>query len=579
MDKELSRSKTSISYSVRLKLLLGFMVVLLLTAFVGGVGYYGVYKINQEAKDLGEHWLKATTSLAKVIEDTEDTRRNLLGGFLMRSDAQAFQEYKTQFSIIKVKWEQDFTEYNKYVTTPEGIARSEEMRKSFNTFIEDADQVWMLTQVGRDVEARPILTQKSKKSFDQLLKNMEEQMVSMAAGGAAATHHAETTQNYVVKLLVIIVIFAVFVGAVLSYLLAQHISKPLVAVTKVAKSVAAGDLNVEIQQVKNKDEIGVLSLAVSEMVHSLRAVIGEVLTQTESVAATSEELSAASEEATASSEQMAESLGLVAASSTRNSTSMAETVNVIEKLSANAQLVAKNAETVSQSSEKAAQAAELGAFQAENAVHKIEAVRDVSAQSAEVISRLGDESKKIGQIVDVIRGIADQTNLLALNAAIEAARAGEHGRGFAVVAEEVRKLAEQSSNSTVQIANLIENIQKETEIAIGVMEKGKVEVTAGVEAVNLAGSSFQTIVTEVNKVVRQIDQITEATQQMAMGTSAAAQSIEDIGLTSQQAASSSQEVAAASEEQAATMVSVSKSAEALAALGDRLMSAVVKFKL
>jgi len=579
MDNNLITSKSSINYGVRIKLLLGFLVVLLLTALVGIVGYYGVYKINQEAEDLGDHWLKATTSLAKVIEDTEDTRRYLLGGFLMRSDAQAFQGYKTQFAIIKVKWEQDFTEYNKYVTTPEGIAKSEEMRKSFDTFIEDADQVWMLTQVGKDVEARPILTQKSKESFDQLLKDMEEQMVSMAAGGAAATHHAETTKTYVDKLLMIFVVLAVFVGAVLSYLLAQHISKPLVAVTKVAQSVAEGDLSMEIQEVKNKDEIGVLSQAVREMVHSLRAVIGEVLTQSESVAATSEELSAASEEATASSEQMAESLGLVASSSTRNATSMAETVNVIEELSANAQLVAKNAETVSQSSEKAAQAAELGAFQAENAVLKIEAVREVSAQSAEVISRLGDESKQIGQIVDVIRGIADQTNLLALNAAIEAARAGEQGRGFAVVAEEVRKLAEQSSSSTVQIANLIENIQRETEIAIGVMEKGKVEVAAGVEAVNLAGSSFQTIVAEVNQVVRQIEQITEATQQMAVGTSAAAQSIEDIGLTSQQAASSSQEVAAASEEQAATMVSVSKSAEALAALGDKLMSAVVKFKL
>ncbi|SHI25127.1 methyl-accepting chemotaxis protein [Desulfosporosinus lacus] len=579
METKLVKQKSNISYGVRTKLLSGFFAVLLLTLLVGGVGYYGVYKINLEAEDLGGHWLKATSALSVVIEDTEDTRRYLMGGFLMRSDAQAFLDYKNQFVTAKAKWELDFAEYNNYVTSADGIASSEEMRKSFNAYIEDAEKVWLLTQEGKDVEARPILTQTSKASFDQLLKDMEAQMVYMEDGGAEATHHAQTTKNSVIRLLIIFVILALIVGAVLAIMLARHISRPLVAVTQVAQSVADGDLNVEVPEIKNKDEIGILSIAVSEMVQSLRAVIGEVLTQSESVAATSQELSAASEQATASSEQVAETLGQVAAGSTNTAVSIGDIVRVIDQLSANAQQVAENAETVSQSSEKTAQAAELGALQSENAVQKIEAVREVSAQSAEVISRLGDESKQIGQIVDVIRGIADQTNLLALNAAIEAARAGDQGRGFAVVAEEVRKLAEQSSASTVEIATLIENIQREAEHAVGVMDKGKVEVAAGVEAVNLAGNSFRTIVEEVNKVVEQIQLITEASQQMASGTSAAAKSAENIGVTAQQAAASTQEVAATSEEQAATMVSVSQSAEALAQLGERLMSAVVKFKL
>jgi len=579
MDNKLDVQKSFINYGVRIKLLSGFFAVLLLTLLVGGVGYYGVYKINLEAEDLGEHWLKATSALAEVIKDTEDTRRNLLGGFLMRSDPKALQEYKTQYEIIKVKWEEDFAEYNNYVTTAEGKAGSESIRNSFTSYIDDVEQVWMLTEMGWDVEARPILTQKSKASFDQLFLEMEKQMDSMAEGGAEATRHAQITKISVIRLLIIFVVLALIVGAVLAIMLAQHISRPLAAVTQVAQSVADGDLNIEMPKIKNKDEIGVLSRAVSEMVHSLRVVIGEVLTQSENVAATSQELSAASEQATASSEQVAETIGQVAASSTNTAVSIGDIVNVIEQLSANAQQVAENAETVSQSSEKTAQAAELGALQSENAVQKIQAVREVSAQSAEVISRLGDESKQIGQIVDVIRGIADQTNLLALNAAIEAARAGEQGRGFAVVAEEVRKLAEQSSSSTVEIATLIENIQREAEHAVGVMEKGKVEVAAGVEAVNLAGDSFRTIVEEVNKVVEQIEQINEATQQMAIGTSAAVKSVENIGVTAQQAAASSQEVASASEEQAATMVSVSQSAEALAQLGDSLMRAVVKFKL
>lgn len=579
MKDKHNRSKSSKNYGIQIKLLLGFFTVLLLTLLVGGVGYYGVYKMNLESEDLGGHWLKATSSLSQVIEDTEDTRRYLLGGFLMRSDPKAFQEYRALFSITKVKWEQDFTEYSKYVTSTEGKARNELMKSSFDSYIADAEQVWMLTQTGEDVVARPILTQKSKESFDQVLKYMEDQMSLQAEGGAKAVASAEATKSSVLRILMIFVGLALIVGAVLAIMLARHISRPLAAVTKVAQAIADGDLSVNIPNINNKDEIGVLSQAVREMLNSLRVVIGEVITQSEKVASTSQELSAASQQATASSEQVSETLGQIAVGATNTAVSIGDTVGVIEQLSASALQVATNAESVSQSSEKAAQAAEMGALQAENAVHKIEAVREVSVQSAEVIFRLGDQSNQIGQIVDVIRGIADQTNLLALNAAIEAARAGEQGRGFAVVAEEVRKLAEQSSTSTVQIATLIGDIQREAEHAVGVMEKGKVEVAAGVEAVNLAGNSFRTIVEEVNKVVEQIQQITEATQQMAIGTSAAVKSAETIGVTAQQAAASSQEVAAASEEQAATMVSVSKSAESLAQLGDSLMSSVVKFKL
>lgn len=579
MEKKRNLSKSTFSYGTQIKLLLGFLAVLILTILVGVVGYYGVYRINQEAEDLGNHWLKGTIALSQVIEDTEDTRRYLLGGFLMRAEPEEFLNYKNQYSVIKAKWKADFADYNQYVTTADGIANSEAMQQSFNKYIEDAEQVWTLTQAGRDVEARPILTQVSNASFNQLIKDMEAQMILMSEGGVQATQHAQTTESTAIRLLIIIVIFALIAGGVLATLLARHISVPLNAVTKVAQAVAKGDLSISMPEIKNRDEIGILSQAVGEMLNSLRSVIREVIAQSESVAATSQELSAASEQATASSEQVSETIGQVAAGATNTAVSIGETVSAIEQLSANAQQVAANAEIVSQSSGKAAQAAELGTVHAGNAVTKIEAIREVSSQSAEAIFHLEEQSKQIGQIVDVIKGIAEQTNLLALNAAIEAARAGEQGRGFAVVAEEVRKLAEQSSSSTIQIEALIGNIQRDTELAVGVMEKGKTEVKEGVDAVNIAGESFRTIVQEVKKVVEEIEHITEATKQMAVGTSSAVKSAEGISVISQQAAASTQEVAAASEEQAATMATVSQSAETLAQLGNKLMTSVEKFKL
>lgn len=572
-------SKSAVNYGIRIKLHLGFLVVVLLTLLVGSVGYYGIYKINSGTQELGEHWLKASNAFSKVVEDTEDTRRTLLSGFTMRTSMTDYQNSKTDFRSYKIKWDNDFTAYEKYVTTSEGKARNEATRKAFSTYMIDVDQVWKLIDEGKDVEAQKVLTEKSKSSFEMLLTDMDQHMASMAIEGNKAVIDAQTTKSSMVFLLLTFAALSLIAGAVLAIMLARHISRPLAAVTKVAQAVADGDLNVQIPTIKNRDEIGVLARAVGEMVNSLRTVIGEVLIQSESVAATSEELSAAAEEATATSEQVSETLAQLAAGASEQAISVGDSSSVIEQLAANAQQVAQNAVIVSQSSGKAAQAAKLGAVQAENAVRKIEQIRDVSAQTAEVIFTLGDQSKQIGQIVDVIKGIADQTNLLALNAAIEAARAGEQGRGFAVVAEEVRKLAEQSSMSATQIASLVGNIQRETQKAVEVMEKGKGEVVAGVDAVNLARNSFRTIVEEVNTVVDQIQLVTAASEQMAIGTNQAVQSVESIGVIAEQTAASSEEVSAASQEQAATMVSVSQSAEALAKLGENLMSAVAKFKV
>ncbi|MDR3541608.1 MAG: HAMP domain-containing methyl-accepting chemotaxis protein [Desulfosporosinus sp.] len=575
----LKSQKSEASLGIRIKLLLGFFVVLLLTLLVGSVGYYGIYKINLSMEDLGGHWSKANIGLAHVLTDTEDTRRTLLLGFTMRADAQEFQAGKVNFNNFKTQWEKDFASYSKNVTSAEGTVRIAEIQKLFTTYIADSEQVWNLTGEGKDVEARPILTQKSKASFESVIKLMYAQMDFQDQAGSQAIVDAQATETTVLKLLITIIVIALIVGAMLAVMLAQHISRPLIEVTKVAQSVADADLNVKMPTIKNRDEIGVLSRAVGRMLDSLREVIGEVLIQSENIAATSQELSAAAEEATAASGQVSDTIAQLAAGATDQAISVGETVRVIEQLSASAQQVAANAEIVSQSSSKAAQAAELGALQADNAVQKIEEIRLVSAQTAEVIFQLGDQSNQIGQIVDVIKGIADQTNLLALNAAIEAARAGEQGRGFAVVAEEVRKLAEQSSTSAAQIATLIGNIQRETERAVGVMEKGKVEVAAGVEAVNLAGHSFQTIVLEVNSVVEQIRMVTAASQQMASGTAQTVNSVESIGVVAEETAASSQEVSAVSEEQAATMVSVSQSAEALAKLGESLSIVVNKFKV
>ena len=574
-----TNNKSDVSLGIHIKLLAGFSAILLLTLLVGAVGYYGVYKVNLGADDLGGHWLKATNTLAQVVEDTEDTRRILLLGFTMRADAEMLKSNYAQYNNLKTKWEKDLVSYTQYVSSAQGKTNSGIMQKSFATYIADADQIWELIEAGHDSEADSLIMGKSETSFNQVIKDMNNQMALQNQGGLQANAAVQATVSWVYKFIMIFILIAILIGAVLALRLARHISRPLVEVTKVAQSVANGDLNINMPDIKNRDEIGVLSQAVGKMLSSLREIIGEVLSHSERLATTSQSLAAASQEAQASSEHVSGALAQLASGAASQAISVEDTSGAIEQLAAGAQQVAHNAVIVSKSSEKTAQAAETGALQADNAVQKIETMREISVQAAEAVFNLGGQSKQIGQIVDVIKGIAEQTNLLALNAAIESARAGEQGKGFAVVAEEVRKLAEQAAVSAAQIAILIDSIRRETELAVTMMENSKEDVAAGVEAVTLAGNSFRTIVEEVNTVAEQIRQVSEAAHQMATGTAQAVQSVESIGGIAKETAASTEEVSAASREQSATMGTMSQSADSLAKLSESLLQLVSRFRL
>lgn len=198
---------------------------------------------------------------------------------------------------------------------------------------------------------------------------------------------------------------------------------------------------------------------------------------------------------------------------------------------------------------------------------------------ANVVKGLGERSKQIGQIIEVITGIAEQTNLLALNAAIEAARAGENGRGFAVVADEVRKLAEQSAQSAQQISMLITAIQQETNEAVQSMEMATKEASNGIVVIHTAGESFVEIKNAIEEVAVQIQEVSASVQQMSAGAEQIVQSMQLVSKIAESAASGTQEVSAATEEQLASMQEISASAVSLSKMAEELQQLIQKFKI
>lgn len=377
----------------------------------------------------------------------------------------------------------------------------------------------------------------------------------------------------------IIALLGILISIAVSWVLASKITGNIGILMAQAQKIARGDLTVGELQINTSDEIGELAAAISRMAENLRGLIHEIAQTSEQVAASSEELTASAEQSAHASIQVGTSIGEVADGTKKQLQAVTETSVAVDDMYNSIQLVVGNAATVATTAEKTANAAGEGSKAVILAVNQMNVIETTVSSSAEVVAKLGERSKKIGQIVDAISSIAGQTNLLALNAAIEAARAGEQGRGFAVVAEEVRKLAEQSQQAAKQIAEMINEIQVDTATAVTAMNNGTREVNIGGEVVNKAGQSFTQIQGLVEQVSAQVGEITASIQKMSTGSQKIVVAVQEINKISKVAASETLSISAATQEQTASMEEIASSSHALANMAEELQKSINKFSI
>ena len=219
----------------------------------------------------------------------------------------------------------------------------------------------------------------------------------------------------------------------------------------------------------------------------------------------------------------------------------------VEQMSANVVESSKHASEASEASQRAAESATQGGGYVSESINGMGAISTVVGEAANSIEKLSKSADQIGEIITAIDNIADQTNLLALNAAIEAARAGEQGRGFAVVADEVRKLAEQTSQATNEIAEMIKEVQSNTNTAVQTMNSGIEEVTKGQETTDRVGESINSIVDMSQTVMRMIQQMATATNEQATAAEDISSSIQQITLAISDSSAEAEKTATLSE--------------------------------
>jgi methyl-accepting chemotaxis protein len=372
----------------------------------------------------------------------------------------------------------------------------------------------------------------------------------------------------------------------------------------VSMAVAEGDLTIEVEPRSKRDTLGNAFLRMShglqDLVRTTRDSAGQVSAGSNQVAGAADEsakvsvqASSAIEEVTSTMHEMSINVQNVVKNTQVQASSVAETSASIDQMVTSIQRVADTAKVLLDIANRSREEVVTGIQTMEKATDGLNRTNHAIQSSAEIINVLGHRADDIGKIIEVIDDLAEQTNLLALNAAIEAARAGEHGLGFAVVADEVRKLAEKSTQSTKEIADLIQSIQREARQAVENMERSTRIVEEGLSLGNDLGAALhkiENVVTEVYKFSQEIGAATNeqsvGSSQIAKATSRLTEITQEINSAVEEQASGAQAVVRAMDkmrelvqQSASSSTELSAAAEQMLKLSRNLLDSMDRFAL
>uniref|UniRef100_A0A7C4VWU6 Methyl-accepting chemotaxis protein n=1 Tax=Fervidobacterium pennivorans TaxID=93466 RepID=A0A7C4VWU6_FERPE len=376
-----------------------------------------------------------------------------------------------------------------------------------------------------------------------------------------------------------ITIVAIVLGVIVALFISRvFVVKPINFIVDKAEKIANGDLTVRIDY-SSKDEIGKLAAALDKMVLALREIATTIERDSQTVKQEASQVAVISEEVSATIEELTAQVDSVNSNVNNASAAIEEMTSGIEEVAASAQNVAHASQKLSEEAQKVSQLASEGQKAILSIADVIVQTREKADVTFQIVEKLSESAKNIGEIVDTINSIAEQTNLLALNAAIEAARAGEAGRGFAVVADEIRKLAEESKQATQNIANILRGIVDNSMKASDATKETVEIVNKAYNESDLVKSQFEQILQSIVRMSQMTENLAASAQEQSAAAEEMSSAMDSASKSMVSVVEQMNEVTMAIKQQADAISNVARTAENLDAVAEKLVETVRRFKI
>ncbi|GEP66657.1 methyl-accepting chemotaxis protein [Clostridium beijerinckii] len=376
----------------------------------------------------------------------------------------------------------------------------------------------------------------------------------------------------------IIILIMLIISVIVSLILSKGIATNIKKLKEVFAKASDGDLSTFIE-IKSKDEVGQLANDYNSMIKNIGKLLESAKETSNIVFETTANLSSMAEETTASMSQVSLAVSEISQGAVNLAESSQDTATGVGELSKKLDNIADATRDMNKVSEETKGFSKQGIITVSTLIDKNSETMEATEKVSNIFSDMNESVKMIISMSDTISEITEQTNLLALNASIEAARAGEAGKGFAVVAEEIRKLAEESQNSTEQIKSITGAIQSKAEVAAKAMENTKKINSEQNEAVTKTESIFNDILFSITTLTEKVIDVKHSVDDMQIQKQIFVSQIENSSSISEETASSTEEVTASAEEVTATMDRFSHHTEELQHLSEKLKKEIDKFKV
>ncbi|MGG2017688.1 methyl-accepting chemotaxis protein [Bacillus sp. S10(2024)] len=384
---------------------------------------------------------------------------------------------------------------------------------------------------------------------------------------------------FVEGVVLISLVLCTIIAIVIAWLFSGKLVKPIEEIDTKLKELASqdGDLTARLH-VKSNDEIGEIAASFNQMLENLQYIIGQVQKTSLNVRTASENILKETNISMDATTSIQATMSELEHSIQVQVSSIEESSTAMDDMSVSVQRIAQSASDVAELVVTTSDRASEGSQVIEKSITQMTTIHDAVNATSQVVERLITHTKHIDTAVQSISNIAEQTNLLALNASIEAARAGEQGKGFAVVADEVRKLAEQSKAAATGINQLLHHIQDDTKTANLMMEQGQVEAAQGITVIREAGSSFATIVEQINAVSSQMQEVSATAEEMAASAEEMNASLNNIASISGEVAAETTQTANSAGEQVHIIKDMSGKSQQMKHVVEELDTLVSRFK-